>query len=107
MCHYSDFVLEDTTVSRNHLDFYSIMIDEETEPVVYVRDRQTANGTFVNGILIGRGSGVTPGRLLEHGDIVSGGTDWHFSVKLLKMNRVPLSDIQMTEAKVCQFFYWT
>lgn len=76
------------------------MIDEKAEPVLYVRDRQTANGTFVNDILIDQGSGVTPGRLLEHGDIVSGGTVWHFSVKLLKMNRMLLSDVQMTEAKV-------
>lgn len=83
------------------------MIDEDTEPVVYVRDRQTANGTFVNGFLIGRGSGISPGRLLEHGDIVSGGTDWQFSVQLLRMKRMPISDVQMTEAKVSTFFYWT
>lgn len=78
------------------------MIEEGTEPVVYVRDRQSANGTFVNGILIGRGNGVTPGWLLEHGDIVSSGADWRFKVKLLKRNRVPLSDLQLAEAKASQ-----
>lgn len=76
------------------------MIEEGVEPVVYVRDRQSANGTYVNGILIGRGCGVTPGRLLEHGDVVSSGADWRFKVKLLRMKRVPLSDVQLAEAKV-------
>lgn len=82
------------------MEFYCIVLDDETQPVVYVRDRQSANGTFVNGILIGRGNELSPGRLLEHGDLVTSTMNWHFRVKLRNMKRTPLSDIQLAEARV-------
>ncbi|KAJ4418162.1 hypothetical protein N0V82_005737 [Gnomoniopsis sp. IMI 355080] len=96
---YSDYSFDCIGLSRNHLEFYSITIDKEAEPMVYVRDRQSANGTFVNGSLIGRSSGVTPGRLLDDGDIITSKAKWHFRVKLLAMKRMPLSTIQRAEAK--------
>lgn len=68
--------------------------------MVYVRDRQSSNGTFVNGALIGRSSGVSPGRLLEDGDVVTSKANWQFRVKLLAMKRTPLNNIQQAEAKV-------
>ncbi|KAJ4391330.1 hypothetical protein N0V93_004947 [Gnomoniopsis smithogilvyi] len=95
----NDYSFDSIEFSRNHLEFYSIIIDEEAESMVYVRDRQSANGTFVNGILIGRGNGITPGRLLEHRDVVTSKANWHFRVRLLEMKRAPLNGIQLAEAK--------
>ncbi|RSM06343.1 hypothetical protein CEP52_005777 [Fusarium oligoseptatum] len=57
----------DLMVSRNHCEVYVI----EYEPTVnhiYVRDRKSSNGTFVNDHLIGRGSEITAGYLLQDGD---------------------------------------
>lgn len=76
------------------------MIEDNAEPLVYIRDRQSANGTFVNNILIGKSGEVTPGRLLEDGDTVTIKPNWHFKVKLLAMKRTPLTRLQLAEAKV-------
>lgn len=78
------------------------MIEDDTEPMVYVRDRQSANGTFVNDVLIGKGMEVTPGRLLENGDMITIKPNWHFRVKLLAMKRTPLTELQLAETKVSQ-----
>ena len=56
-------------VSRNHCEVYVI----EYEPTVnhiYVRDRKSSNGTFVNDQLIGRGPEITAGYLLQDGDVI-------------------------------------
>lgn len=61
------------TLSRNHLEIYSVIVDEDFKhsPLIFVRDRQSLNGTYVNGNLIGKGPGVSPARLLEDGDIIT------------------------------------
>lgn len=56
-------------VSRTHCEVYVI----EYEPTVnhiYVRDRKSSNGTFVNGQLIGSGPEMTAGYLLQDGDVI-------------------------------------
>jgi len=60
-------------VSRNHMEFYSVVVDEEAQhcSLVFARDRQSSNGTYVNGQLIGKGPDISPGWLLQNGDIVS------------------------------------
>ncbi|KAJ4264899.1 hypothetical protein NW762_005142 [Fusarium torreyae] len=58
----------DFTVSRNHCEIY-VVVYEPTVNHVYVRDRKSSNGTFVNGQLIGSGPDITPGYLLQNGDL--------------------------------------
>ena len=38
--------------------------------MVYVRDRGSRNGTYVNGTLVAKGPNVSPARLLDNGDVV-------------------------------------
>ncbi|KAK4443927.1 kinase-like domain-containing protein [Podospora aff. communis PSN243] len=66
-------VISDPQMSRNHLEIYSIIVDQETKhgPLVFVRDRLSNNGTYVNEKLIGNASKVSLGRLLEDGDVVT------------------------------------
>ena len=59
----------DFTVSRNHCEIY-VVVYEPTVNHVYVRDRKSSNGTFVNGQLIGSGPDITPGYLLQNGDVI-------------------------------------
>lgn len=65
--------------------------------MVYVRDRQSNNGTFVNDVLIGKSDTISPARLLEHGDCVTVRPHWCFRVELLAMDRVELTELQKLE----------
>ncbi|KAK3331950.1 kinase-like domain-containing protein [Cercophora scortea] len=69
----NDVAFRNPTISRGHLEFYSIMIDEAGRhcPLVFVRDRQSFNGTYVNDRLIGKAPDISPARLLQNGDTVS------------------------------------
>ncbi|KAK0646142.1 kinase-like domain-containing protein [Cercophora newfieldiana] len=60
-------------VSRNHLEFYSITVEENGRhgPLIFVRDRLSNNGTYVNGHLIGTVSSPSSGRLLQDGDVIT------------------------------------
>ncbi|KAF3770357.1 hypothetical protein M406DRAFT_14904, partial [Cryphonectria parasitica EP155] len=87
-------------VSRNHMEFYSILFEDGCDRLVYVRDRQSDNGTFVNGIRIGRPDKVEPGRLLEHGDTVTMKPYLSFKVKLPFQKRVEMTPIQKEEVKL-------
>ncbi|KAK1756162.1 serine/threonine protein kinase [Echria macrotheca] len=68
----NSLVFKDHSVSRNHLEIYSIVVDDQGRhnPLVFVRDRQTVNGTFVNNQLIARGPTVSAGQLLQDGDVI-------------------------------------
>jgi predicted component of type VI protein secretion system len=59
----------DTSVSRNHCEIYTVVY-EPTVNHIYVRDRKSSNGTFVNGQLIGSGPEISPGYLLQDGDVI-------------------------------------
>ncbi|TLD33291.1 hypothetical protein PspLS_00480 [Pyricularia sp. CBS 133598] len=78
----NDVAILHSAVSRRHLEFYVIMFDDgpDHRPMVYVRDRQSTNGTFVNGHLIGRGALKTPGRLLSNFDSVMIEPHWRFTI---------------------------
>lgn len=99
-CLNSDFTFPSECFSPDHLEFYTVVTDDEEKPLLYVRDCQSLNGTFVNNVLIGKGSRVTNGRLLENGDTVTIAPHWHFKVKLMDKETPPLSDIQLAEAEV-------
>lgn len=57
--------------------------------MVYVRDRQSANGTLVNGNLIGRGLTVSPGWLLQDGDKITMKRNMDFKIRMLDFSRNP------------------
>jgi meiosis-specific serine/threonine-protein kinase MEK1 len=57
------------TVSRNHCEVY-VVVYEPTINHIYVRDRKSSNGTLVNGKAIGSGPDISPGYLLQHGDVI-------------------------------------
>jgi meiosis-specific serine/threonine-protein kinase MEK1 len=59
----------DMLVSRNHCEIY-VIVYEPTINHIYVRDRKSSNGTLVNGKLIGSGPDISPGYLLQHGDVI-------------------------------------
>jgi pSer/pThr/pTyr-binding forkhead associated (FHA) protein len=60
----------DLTVSRNHCEVY-VVTYEPSAYHVYVRDRKSLNGTFVNDRLIGKGPDIAPGYLLQDGDVIT------------------------------------
>lgn len=95
---------EDRELSRNHLEFYSILYDAESThcPLVYVRDRRSRNGTYVNGRLIGRGPHLTTARLLQDGDTVTiqPHIGFHFNQNFQRNPSLSLSDQQRSEAEV-------
>ncbi|KAM0341174.1 hypothetical protein ACHAPU_010189 [Fusarium lateritium] len=59
----------DNTVSRNHCEVYAVVY-EPTVNHIYVRDRKSSNGTFVNGQTIGSASEISSGYLLQDGDVI-------------------------------------
>lgn len=68
---------------------------------VYVRDRKSVNGTYVNGISIRATSGIATGYLLQHGDIVEIRPHWAFHLSQVEGLLVkPRSCLQEAEIEV-------
>lgn len=77
------------------------MVYEPGVNLVYVRDRKSFNGTFVNGILIGKGRDISSGYLLEDGDIVEILPYWKFMFRQDNgPPRVKMNKIQLAESRV-------
>ncbi|KAL6414709.1 Meiosis-specific serine/threonine-protein kinase mek1 [Ilyonectria robusta] len=90
----------DYSVSRNHCEVYVITY-EPTINYIYVRDRKSSNGTYVNGDLIGIGPGISPGYLLQDGDSIEIRPYWTFVVVQERPPpRHDLDSLQMEESKV-------
>jgi hypothetical protein len=102
----SQCVIEDEQVSRNHLEFYSIEYEEDSSvrPLIYVRDRQSQNGTRVNGELLGRGEALSTAWAMDDGDEVHIGPHLSFRLVLLRVSgsEHKLSELRQKEAKVCK-----
>lgn len=79
---YSQWIIQDPHVSKQHLRIYSVVYDKsklaEIPPLVYCEDLESTNGTFVNGQCIGRVSGEMRGYLLSDGDVVEIKPHWRF-----------------------------
>lgn len=77
--------------------------------MVYVRDRGSTSGTYVNNRLIGgreENDGkkvVSPGRILRHGDVVSVGDNIKFEVVHPYIPKLRLNDVQAKEVLVSIF----
>lgn len=75
---------------------------DETDSLVYVRDRNSSNGTFVNDIRIGTGQGLSSGYLLEHGDTIRIHPYWELTFCDKRPQKThPLTHIQRKETQVC------
>lgn len=105
----SDVAIDNCYVSRNHFEVYSVLYDSMDccghgeLPMVYIRDCQSLEGTFVNGCCIGsKAQGHTPGYLLSQGDVITIAPYWEFRVKLwdrpAKMHA--FSELQILEMHV-------
>jgi pSer/pThr/pTyr-binding forkhead associated (FHA) protein len=96
-----------TDISRVHCEFYTIVFEESENysPLIYVRDLQSENGTFVNGRLIGKYPDVRAGYLLENGDTVDIGANLRLCIRQFvpEQPKAKLSLIQQEEVKVCFF----
>lgn len=74
--------------------------------MVYVRDRESTDGTYVNGRLIGgreddkSKTKVTQGRIVRHGDIVSVGSDVMFEIVHPFIPKLKLNTLQAQEVLV-------
>ncbi|UKZ82300.1 hypothetical protein TrVFT333_010086 [Trichoderma virens FT-333] len=87
-------------VSRNHCEIY-VIVYEPSVNHVYVRDRKSVNGTFVNGQIIGVGPQISSGYLLQDGDSIEIRPHWKF---IFHQPRTPpprpLTAIQKDECQV-------
>lgn len=76
--------------------------------MLYVRDRGSTSGTYVNGKLIGGREScddtVSPGRILRHGDVVSVGEDVKFEVVHPFIPKLKLNEVQTKEVLVSLLF---
>ncbi|KAL6860895.1 kinase-like protein [Trichoderma novae-zelandiae] len=91
--------------SRNHCEVY-VIVYEPSVNHVYVRDRKSVNGTFVNGQMIGSGPQISPGYLLEDGDVIDIQPHWKFLFRQpRKPPTRPLTAIQTEECQIFQDEY--
>ncbi|KAK0621191.1 kinase-like domain-containing protein [Bombardia bombarda] len=69
----NDLAFSSSNVSRGQLEIYSITAEEDERrcPLVFVRDRQSCNGTYVNGQLIGKEPKPSSAHLLQDGDVIN------------------------------------
>lgn len=105
----SDVSINHPYVSRAHFVIYSIIFDPHDDqihpPVIYVRDCQSLEGTYVDGICIGnKEKGPSPGFYLSRDVVVTIKPHWKFRVSLLDHQdlKSPLTAIQLKESSVSQ-----
>jgi calcium/calmodulin-dependent protein kinase I len=70
---------------------------------VYVRDRKSLNGTYVNDQLIGAGSQISSGFLLDDGDVIEIRPHWRFVFK--QAGLIMRHDLTETQKAECRVFH--
>ncbi|KAI1450720.1 kinase-like protein [Annulohypoxylon stygium] len=105
--HMNDVSINHPYVSRAHFVIYSIIFDPHDDqihpPVIYVRDCQSLEGTYVDGICIGnKEKGPSPGFYLSRDVVVTIKPHWKFRVSLLDHQdlKSPLTAIQLKESSL-------
>ncbi|KAG6032514.1 hypothetical protein E4U41_007217 [Claviceps citrina] len=88
-----------TKVSRNHCEVYTVVYEHGINHI-YVRDRKSFNGTYVNQMLVGKGPNLCSGFLLEDGDTIEILPYWKFILHQENSPpKVELSKIQLAESR--------
>ncbi|KAJ2967147.1 hypothetical protein NQ176_g9805 [Zarea fungicola] len=96
---------EENYVSRNHCEVYVILYEPGVSHV-YVRDRKSCNGTYVNGVCIGDVHKISSGYLLSDGDVIEIRPYWQFLFKqACSMPTEALSRLQFQESKLFEKQY--
>ncbi|KAJ6784231.1 hypothetical protein PWT90_01809 [Aphanocladium album] len=96
---------EENYVSRKHCEVYVVLYEVGISHV-YVRDRKSCNGTYVNGLSIGDSHKMSSGHLLTDGDVIEIRPYWRFQFKQAAL--VPeesLSQVRLQEAKLFEEKY--
>ncbi|QPH12573.1 hypothetical protein C2857_004786 [Epichloe festucae Fl1] len=97
----SDFAIKsdrESLVSRNHCEIYTVVYEKGIN-FVYVRDRKSFNGTYVNKMLVGKGPGLCSGFLLQDGDTIEILPYWKFILHQENSPpKIELSEIQLAES---------
>ncbi|UKZ71791.1 uncharacterized protein TrAtP1_012735 [Trichoderma atroviride] len=88
-------------ISRNHCEIY-VIVYEPSVNHVYVRDRKSVNGTLVNGVLIGVGSQISSGYLLQDGDVIEIRPHWKFHFH--QPRKPPLRPLTAIQTEECRLF---
>ncbi|KAG6005458.1 hypothetical protein E4U21_007927 [Claviceps maximensis] len=100
---FSDFAIKsdrESLVSRNHCEIYTVVYEPGIN-FIYVRDRKSFNGTYVNNMLVGKGPDVCSGYLLEDGDTIEILPYWKFILHQENSPpKVELSKIQSAESRL-------
>ncbi|KAG5981247.1 hypothetical protein E4U55_003140 [Claviceps digitariae] len=100
---FSDFAIKsdrESLVSRNHCEVYTVVYEPGIN-YIYVRDRKSFNGTYVNNMLVGKGPDLCSGFLLEDGDTIEILPYWKFILHQENSSpKVELSKIQLAESRL-------
>ncbi|KAJ3496533.1 hypothetical protein NLG97_g2584 [Lecanicillium saksenae] len=92
-------------VSRKHCEIY-VVVYEPGISHVYVRDRKSCNGTYVNGLSIGNSHKMSSGYLLTDGDVIEIRPYWRFLFKQETLApEESLNKLQLQEAKLFEDKY--
>lgn len=93
----SQVVVQDPTVSNKHCRVYTIVYDDQIEPLIYIEDL-SSNGTYWNGSLLGRGNEAA---LLSNGDRIRISARISYTFQALRtLKSEPVDDIQEAEKRV-------
>lgn len=93
----SQIVVQDPVVSNKHCRVYTIVYDDQIEPLIYIEDL-SSNGTYWNGSLLGRGNEAA---LLSDGDRIRISARISYTFRALRtLESEPMDDIQEAEKRV-------
>ncbi|KAI1096534.1 kinase-like domain-containing protein [Rostrohypoxylon terebratum] len=105
--HINDVSINHPYVSRAHFVVYSIIFDPHDDhihpPMIYVRDCQSLEGTYVDGTCIGnKENGPSSGFYLSQDVVVAIKPYWRFRISLLDHQylKSPLTAIQLKESSL-------
>ena len=101
----SFYLIDDPRVSKAHFRIYTIVYDvnkmNEFPPQIYCGDLESTNGTFLNGVCIGKLGDDKMGHLLCDGDVVEIKPDWQFEFRQSIKNAIPKGPKEIEDIKVC------
>ncbi|OAR01632.1 hypothetical protein LLEC1_03287 [Akanthomyces lecanii] len=92
-------------VSRKHCEVYVVLYELGISHV-YVRDRKSCNGTYVNGLCIGDSHKMASGYLLADGDVIEIRPYWQFLFRQESLApEESLNNLQMQESQLFEEKY--